>query len=173
MKGIIAKCLEELVIGNFGKDKWGQSLEMAGLKKSTMFMASQDLDDTAVIKVLQSVCKVCNITLNQAADAFGEYWVCHFAPKVYPNYYNEFKTAKDYLLKMNEVHDTVTKRIPNAKPPKFIYEWSNDKTLIMTYKSQRGLIDIFVGLVKGISIYFNANLNVAKIGADRVQITFP
>ncbi len=38
----------------------------------------------------------------------------------------------------------------NAHPPRFDYSWENDKTLIMKYKSGRGLIAFAAGLVEGV-----------------------
>jgi O-methyltransferase involved in polyketide biosynthesis len=46
MKGTIIKCLEELVVTDFGKDKWEKSLEDAGLDKSATFLPIIDVDDS-------------------------------------------------------------------------------------------------------------------------------
>lgn len=173
MKGVIAKCLAELVTEKFGQDKWEKALEMAGLPKDTTFLSTQDIDDSAVLKVVESVCKVLNITIQQAADAFGDYWVNEFAPKMYSAYYMGVNSAKEFLLKMDSVHEASTKRIPNARPPRFDYRWENDKTLIMTYKSHRNLIDFAIGLIKGVGKHYNENLTVTKISNNEIKIVFP
>ena len=67
----------------------------------------------------------------------------------------------------------MTKNIPNASPPRFDYEWNDTNTLIMKYKSNRNLIDILVGLVKGVGNYFQEDLTVSKTGMDKVQVVFP
>jgi len=74
---------------------------------------------------------------------------------------------------MDSVHAAVTKSVPNSHPPRFEYEWKNEKTLIMKYKSQRGLIDFVVGLAKGVGKLYGENLKVTKIGNDKVEIVFP
>ncbi len=173
MKGVIVNCLKELVTEKFGKDKWEAALEKAGIEKKTSFLATQDVDDGAVLKVVGSTCDVLNISLQQAADAFGEHWVCSYAAKIYKPYYRGVTSAKDFLLKMDEVHRITTESIPNAKPPRFEYSWENDKTLIMKYKSQRGMIDFLVGLIKGVGKYFKENLKVSKLSEDKVKIVFP
>ncbi len=43
----------------------------------------------------------------------------------------------------------------------------------MTYKSKRGLIDFLVGLIKGVGKYFKENLEVTKLGNNKVKIVFP
>jgi hypothetical protein len=172
MKGVIATCLAELVKEKFGEDKWEAALEGAGLDKKTVFFAVHDIDDEAVLKVVNSVCKVLNISLVQAADAFGDYWVNVFAPRVYGAYYKEAHSAKDFLLKMDYVHEATTRTMKGARPPRFEYEWKDNKTLIMKYKSHRGLIDFMVGLTKGVGKYYKEDLKVTKLGDDRVEIVF-
>jgi len=172
MKGVIVNCLKELVTEKFGKDKWEASLEKAGVDKDSFFLATQDIDDGVVLKVVGSVCAVLNISLSQAADAFGEHWVCSYATKIYKSFYQGATSAKDFLLKMDEVHRATTVSIPNARPPRFEYSWENDKTLIMKYKSHRGMVDFLVGLIKGVGKYFKENLKVSKLSEDKVQIVF-
>ncbi len=173
MKGVIVNCLKELVTEKFGKDKWEAALEKAGLEKKSTFLVTQDIDDGVVLKVVGSTCDVLNISLQQAADAFGEHWACSYAPNIYKSYYHGVKTAKDFLLKMDEVHRMTTESIPNARPPRFEYSWENDKTLIMKYKSHRGMVDFLVGLIKGVGKYFKESLKVSKLSADKVKIVFP
>jgi hypothetical protein len=172
MKGVIVMCLGELVRNNFGKDKWETALEKAGVNKDTIFLPTSDIDDGTVLKVIGSLCDVLNISLVQAADAFGDYWVNVFAPKIYVPYYQNVKSAKEFLLNMDKVHVHSTETLPDSRPPRFDYEWKDDKTLIMGYKSHRGLIDIMVGLVRGVGKYYNEDLKVTKLGDDKVEIVF-
>lgn len=173
MKGTIVKCLEELVSTKFGRDKWKKSLEDAGLKDSTMILAISDIDDLQVMKVVEAVCKNLNISLEQAADAFGDYWVNVYSQKMYGQYYQINKTAKDFLLDMDNVHVAMTKTMKDARPPRFNYEWKDDKTLIMHYRSHRGLVDFAVGLSRGVGKFYNENIRVTKLGPDKVQVVFP
>ena len=73
---------------------------------------------------------------------------------------------------MNAVHTEMTRSLQNARPPRFEYEWEDDKTLVMQYKSHRGLLDFVVGLVKGVGKRYEEPLQVTKIDPDKVQIVF-
>lgn len=172
MKGVIVLCLENLVKENFGKDKWVEIANRTGFDPDTRFLASQDIDDKVILKAIESLCGVLNISAEQAADAFGDYWINKYALKMYSAYYARATNARDFLLKMDNVHETTTKNVANAKPPRFDYEWKDDKTLIMTYKSQRGLMAIFAGLVKGIGKYYKENLKVSQKGSNKLEIVF-
>lgn len=173
MKGVIATCLAGLVKDNFGRDKWEDALEDAGLDRHAIFSATNKVDDKIVLGLVASVCKVLNITDLQAADAFGDYWVNIYAPRLYGAYFQEATSAKELLLSMDKIHETVTSTIPNAQPPRFDYNWRDDQTLIMTYKSPRGLIDFLVGLIKGVGKYFNEDIKVQKRSNTDVEIIFP
>jgi hypothetical protein len=172
MKGVIVLCLESLVKENFGEEKWVEVAKQTGFDPETRFLASQDIDDQIVLKTIGSLCSVLNISMPQAADAFGDYWINKYAPKMYGVYYARAANAKEFLLKMDNVHEVTTKNVANARPPRFDYEWKDEKTLVMTYKSQRDLIGIFVGLVKGIGKYYKENLKVTQKGNDKVEIVF-
>ena len=173
MKGAIVQCLGDLAKSNFGNDKWEQSLETAGMSKTAFFMPLQNVDDEKVIHIIESLCKVAKISQTQAADAFGDYWVNVYAPRLYNSYFKGANTSKELLLKMDSVHDSVTKNIQNAHPPRFEYEWKDSRTMIMRYKSNRGLIDILMGLVKGVGKYYKEDLKVTKLSNDKLQVIFP
>ncbi len=173
MKGIIVKCLAELVNEKFGQEKLMEIYTDAGLDKNKIFLVTEDVEDALVLKVVGSVCKVLNLSLPEAADAFGEYWVNTFAPKIYSMYYKNVNSAKEFLLKMDEVHRKTTKNMPNARPPKFSYKWENEKTLIMGYDSHRNLIDFLVGLARGVGKYYKENIKVTKLNDKEVRIVFP
>jgi len=173
MKGVIMKCLGDLVTEKFGKAKWQEALEKAGAHKETVFLATSNVDDQLTMKAIGSVCEVTGLTPAEAADAFGEYWVNVFAPKIYSVHYRGVTSARDFLLKMDEIHRFTTATIPDAHPPRFAYEWTSPNTLVMGYESQRGLIDILVGLIKGVGKRFGENLQVSKLGTNRVQVVFP
>jgi hypothetical protein len=173
MKGVIVVCLAELIKSQFSEDKWHAVLEDAGLPGNKEFLLIDNVEDGVVLKILDSIRKVLNLTLNQASDAFGEYWVNVYAPKIYGAYFRQSHSAKELLLNMDRVHKTVTATIADSKPPRFDYEWKDDNTLIMVYKSERGMIDYLVGLIKGVGKYFKENIAVRKLGSTKVEVTFP
>jgi hypothetical protein len=172
MKGTIAKCLEELVKTKFGKDKWEKILEKSGVPTGAVFLPISDIDDAVVMKVVQNTCGVLGISLDAAADAFGDFWMNSYAPKFYSSILTKHKTAKDFLLDMDNVHIHMTNLMKNAHPPRFTYSWKDDKTLLMKYQSKRGLIVFMIGLVKGVGKYFKENLKVRKLSETELEIVF-
>lgn len=173
MKAVIAICAKDLIVTKFGEDKWQEILKGAGIEKEPMMMPISDIDDNTVMAIIGSIGKTLNLSMTQVADAFGDYWVNEYAPKLYSSYYQGVNNAKEFLLKMDSVHEMTTKKMKDARPPRFEYQWKNDKTLVMKYISQRGLIDIFIGLVKGVGKYYKEDLRVSKVNEVTVEIIFP
>jgi hypothetical protein len=172
MQGTIVKCLAEMITEEFGQDKWDNVLERTGVRKDHIFLTTEDVDDQVVLKMIDSVCQVLKISQVQAADAFGDYWVNVYAPRIYHAYFDAAQSARDFLLRMDNVHQVMTQILPDARPPRFDYEWKDENTLIIKYHSHRGLIDFMVGLARGVGKYYEDNLVVTKLGNDRAEITF-
>lgn len=172
MKGAIANCLKETIVSKFGQSKWDEILIASGQNTTMNVLVTMDIDDAIILNIVKNTCKILNQTIEQIADYFGEYWMNSYATKMYKAYYGSNSNAKDFFLKLNAIHEKVTKTIVNAKPPKFGYEWKNENTLILTYISPRGLIDFVVGLAKGVGKYFNQKLSVRKISSTKVEIVF-
>lgn len=170
MKGVIFVCMEELVVGKFGKDSWSSILKLSSLPVGTKFSTQQDIPESAIGKVIAATCNVTRLTHKQLLDAFGDYWATVFAPKLYRVYYVNAKNAKDFLKKMAVVHTTITKNM-NASPPKFTYEEPDESTLIMEYSSARGMKDLMPSIILGIGKHYKEKLTVLPMG-NKFKIHF-
>ncbi len=173
MKGIIVIALKGTVVDNFGYEAWQKSLERAGLSPHSYFRSMVDVPDETVVRVLEAVCAELNITLDQAGEAFGHYWMHKIVPRVYSVFTYNIKSARQLLLKMDKIHEMVTRTIANARPPRFEYSWTDDNTLIMTYNSLRGLIFLLPGLIRGVGKYFDEELSVRKLSDTEIEVIFP
>jgi hypothetical protein len=170
VKGVIFSCLKELSENEFGADRWAAALERAGLPRTTTYLPIADVDDATILKVVDSLCEVLGVTQQQAADAFGRYWVCNYAPKLYGAYFTGVNSAKELLLKMDDVHVATTRAIVNAHPPRFTYEDVDENTLIMEYHSTRGLMPFFTGLVRGTAEYYGETADITSLGPNKIKI---
>jgi hypothetical protein len=59
-----------------------------------------------------------------------------------------------------------------SRPPRFDYRWASDRVLIVTYKSHRDLLPLYMGLARGVGKYFEEPLDVSRAGPDLVRIEF-
>jgi hypothetical protein len=172
MKGVIPLALREMILKQFGAEKWKEVLHKAGMAQEPLLLAVGDVEDPVVLKMVHSVCQVLNLSLVQAADAFGDYWVNVYSQKAYRRYYEKCKNAKEFLLQLNSIHQTATQNLPGARPPQFEFQPEGDQALVLTYKSPRGMIDFAVGLIKGVGHFYHENLRITKIAANKVRVVF-
>ena len=172
MKGVIVRCLYGLIKSDFGKDKLKEIMQLSGENPYTVVNATSDIDDHRVFQLFENTCKILNLSKQEVCDAFGNYFVNTFAPKMYSVFYGRFKSAKEFITGMDEVHDIVTRNIINSHPPRFTIENVDENTIIVNYKSDRDMIDFYVGLVKGVGNYFNTTIGIKKLSQEKVELTF-
>ncbi len=174
MKGTIVKCLEEMVVSQFGKNQWQEIVRQSGTGlEKVIILPITEIEDAKIMTVVQKTCEILKLTVQQAADAFGDYWMNVYAPKYYNSFLKKHTSAKTFLLDTDNIHVQMTHMIKDAKPPRFKYEWKNPNTLLIDYSSQRGLIDFAVGLCKGVGKYYHEDLQVRKLSDSRVEVVFP
>jgi len=67
-----------------------------------------------------------------------------------------------------------TKNLPHPTPPKFEYQyqWENDHTLLITYKSKRNLNDIVMSHIKAVAKHYNEKINLQKIQDNVICVEF-
>jgi hypothetical protein len=171
MKGTIVKCLEELVRTKHGDERWRAILAQCGMAPTTLFFTMSVVPDADVVKLLGATATVLDVTLEEAMDAFGDFWSTTYAPSIYGAYFKKAKGAKDFLLNLDHIHVAMTKTA-GASPPRFRYEWRGDNHLVMHYSSPRGLVALMPGLIRGVGRYFSEKLTVS-VKANEVHIVLP
>lgn len=174
MKGTIHYCLEETVIKYHGADAWTQVTKAAGLGEHYSYgtRIRDDIDEIQSIELFVLSANTLGIELSQLFDEFGEYWCVEYSPKVYGVFYRGMHSTRDAVTKLDRVHETVTNHIPNANPPRFIYNWKAPNVLELIYQSDRNLIDLFISLVKGLNKKFGDFTEIEKISEQVVLLTF-
>lgn len=172
MKGIVVNCLEKLVCENFGTEKWNEIMSLSGMSADRKYEIADDIEDELVLKMFANTCQAGNMSFEQACDVFGHYWICSYIPRLYPDFYIGITSAKEFLLKLDAIHSSIASSIKDAKPPRHSYEWTNENTLVMSYLSDRDLIELFVGAIKGAAKHFNEDIQIRKIDRQSVEIDF-
>lgn len=171
MKGTIAVCIEELVTKKLGVAKWKESLRNAGFHETQIFSSLEDVPDAQILALMKGVAKAASLSMAQVMEAFGEYWSTQYAPTVYKAYFGSAKSTRDFLLNLDQIHVAMTRSIKSANPPRFHYEWKAEKHLVMHYQSQRGLVALMPGLIRGLGKHFHDNPSV-RVDGNEVHVEF-
>ncbi len=168
MKGIILQCGVEMVKDQFGgADTLKKILAEMGISEEKKIVIFEDLPDKMSLDFIKAAAKVLGLTEDEVMLAFGDYWVNVFAYRKYRVVYAKYKTAKAFLIGMDQTHAWATQSIDGATPPQFIFESSDDDTLLMHYISARHLDKILEGLIKGVLRYFGEKGLVERIESDK------
>ena len=168
MKGTIPKCLEEMVRARHGQETWDRVKAAAGLARWHTFLTTEAVSDQMVTDLFGTAAKTLGMPLQQVMDDFGMHWSTVYAPDIYGVYFRRASNAREMLLSMSEVHRVTTGKVPNSAPPRFDYEWLDEDTLRMTYRSERGLAALMPGLIRGVGAHFRERLEVERRGDDMI-----
>jgi len=173
VKGVILACVKELVQTRFGADKWKEIHEKSEFKGSSSFLAGANVDDSKFFNLLKVCSEVLEVSFDQLLDAFAAHWVLEFAPKMYKTFYTKASSAKEFIKKLDYIHEIVTKTIPDSTPPRYDLEWPSPLKAVITYKSNRGLVGLAGKLLKQVGVYYKTKLNVTDDGKDKITVIFP
>ena len=174
MKGTIHYCLEATIKENYGDSAWAKCQQAVGLKKSHSFgqQILKDINEEDSIKLFQLSAETLNIDLKTLFDQFGDYWCLTYAPKMYPQFFEKAQSTKDMLVGLDHIQQVVIGKKPGAKPPRFTYEWQKDGRLLMTYKSERGLFELFESLLRGLDKRFDSETSIERVGDNSLLLGF-
>uniref|UniRef100_UPI0040491D6B heme NO-binding domain-containing protein n=1 Tax=Fulvivirga sp. TaxID=1931237 RepID=UPI0040491D6B len=174
MKGTIHFCLEEVMIERYGQSVWVKCLQLMGYPEDHSFDVAirDDIDEKESIQLFVNSASAANVPLSQIFDDFGEHWCCTYAPGLYPVFFQEVSNTKNALLKLDWLHEVVTRKIPNAHPPRFLYTHLDENTVEVEYFSDRGLIDLFISLIKGLNKKFGDHSQIEKLSSRKIKILF-
>ncbi len=171
MKGVVPHALSKLIIENYGVNKWLDALERAGIQNRRVYLPIENVPDEEVFKLVEAVSDVLNISTDELISMFGKYWINTYAYKMYKPFYN-VENAREFILKLPDIHKQVVANIEGATPPEFRFEWLADNVLLMHYKSPRNLIDLGIGLLRGVADYFDEDIKITKINNNTLQLEF-
>jgi predicted hydrocarbon binding protein len=180
MKGIINKGIQEMVEDKYGAEAWERVKSLAGCEEP-FFAISLDYPDEMTVALVKAASEVSGLPAETVMLEYGKFMVPNTLKKYYPTYFKiAGSSPREFLLNMGRIHDEVTRSVSNAAPPRFDYEELPDGRLLMHYNSKRGLCIVLRGLILGVGIFFNQQLNVREtacmLKGDRqctMEITFP
>jgi hypothetical protein len=165
-------CLAELVEKQFGQNTWQQVLEAAGVPVTRKFLMIETTSDSDFENLLLATGQVLEWSEEQTSQAFGEHWCTVFAPRLYAQYFKRVTNARDFLLHMNGVHGRVTQGVSNVNAPAFDYEDGGPGRLVMEYRSDRHLEELWIGLIKGVGKAYNERLVINRLAKNKVEVIF-
>lgn len=164
MYGIINKAIEELVVANFGKDKWEIIREKSGIEVD-FFISSEPYDDDITFKLALAVSEEMKMTLADVLVAFGEWWVMKTTKEKYSGLMESGGTNfKEFIMNLPNFHNRVMLIFPKLSPPEFKITDATDTSVNLHYLSSRiGFQEFVRGLIQGLAKMFDTKVVIELV----------
>lgn len=156
MYGIVNKAIQDLIITNFGEQKWTEIRLKSGVEQD-YFISSQFYNDDVTYKLAIATAEEMNITLDEVLITFGEWWVLKTTQEKYKGLMQSGGASlKEFLTNLPLFHNRVMLIYPNLTPPEFKVTDISEKSINLHYISKRQGLQAFVrGLIQGLGIFFD------------------
>lgn len=164
MYGIVNKSIEELVIANYGEEKW-EDIKAKSNIDIDYFISSESYDDEITFTLASTIAKDLSITLDEVLKLFGEWWILYTGKNHY-GYLLESggDSFKTFMLNLPSFHNRVMMMYPKLKPPAFKVSDVEEQSLHLHYFSERqGLTAFVYGLITGLGKFFNTNVTTEHL----------
>ncbi|WP_241244267.1 heme NO-binding domain-containing protein [Marinitoga sp. 38H-ov] len=142
----------------FGEEKIEEIISKNGVNTKEMSSPLENFDEVLLEKIIKEISEELNITRSELMKKTGRENINTFS-KWYPFFFKK-DGALSFLAAMDMTHLLLTRRLKGLIPPRIIYEPINSKEAFLTYKSKREFSDYFLGLIQGVSDYFNEKIDV-------------
>jgi guanylate cyclase soluble subunit beta len=161
MYGLIHRSVRDMVLAQYGEDRWNRILKAANAGDEH-FMSMQSYDDSVVLALIGGACKELGQEPAALLEGFGRHWIADTAKKTYANLMKSYgDNLWDFLENLDFMHDRISTTFPSFRPPAFELERISDHEALLHYVSTRqGLTPFVVGLLKGLAVEFGEVVDI-------------
>ncbi|MDP5170181.1 MAG: heme NO-binding domain-containing protein [Bacteroidia bacterium] len=154
MKGIVFTEFLEMVEEKFGFVTADAIVQDADLPSGGIYTAVGTYPHAEIVALVVQLSQKTSIPIPSLLQAFGQ----HLFPKFVQGYGGFFQNVTDPFVFLssleNYIHVEVKKLYPDAELPSFDSHFPDEKTLVMEYRSARGMADFALGLLEGCLTHF-------------------
>ncbi|KAG1647766.1 hypothetical protein GQR58_030345 [Nymphon striatum] len=161
MKGVIFNVVQEVVEELFDTDTWDDLLEGAEVDGAY----TGDYADTELVAIVAQASKATGKSAEDVLRLVGYHGLPKLASRMPPSV-TVATDAVSFIRQVNDlIHPEVLKIYPDAIPPAFQFE-DHDDGIIVRYMSIRNLPALAEGLLSGIGLMFDAEIEVTRLEDD-------
>ena len=160
MKGIIFQLVEDYVTTALGASQWAKVKEQAGVT-APFFVPMNDYPDSDITALVKAASAETGKSTDDIERGLGVFAIPKFAV-AYNFYFKPHSCTKDFILKMDDVHQIATQTIAGAAPPRFKYERPSESSLVVIYSSPRKMCSLLKGLIEGSAAHYNERVTITE-----------
>jgi hypothetical protein len=161
MYGIINKAIQDLIVDEFGADKWDEVKEKSGIDVD-FFISNEPYDDEITYKLAVAASEVLQISVDEVLQFLGEWWILKTGKEKYGGLIEAGgNNLKEFLVNLPSFHNRVMLMHPKLTPPEFKISNIEENSINIHYHSEREGFQAFVrGLLMGLSKMYNVETNI-------------
>ena len=168
MYGLINNSLKDMIIQQFGEEKWQRVLAVSGVPEDS-FLSMRRYDDSITYDLAGAAARVLGAPVAACLEMFGEHWVLETASRFYGMLLDSAgQDMLAFLTNLNALHDRITSTFLDYVPPEFMVEQQGEHHLIHYRSTRQGLTPFVVGLLKGLAVRFNSRMTILRQTAMEV-----
>jgi hypothetical protein len=154
--GFIFSELSKYVQARLGNGQWDALLNAAGIgpKRYQNFMV---YDDAEAVRLVMTASELTGNSPAAILEDFGRFLGADLV-KIYRPLLNPAWKTLDFLENVEETIHNVVRTRNAAKPPVLLFERTAIDSILLTYRSQRKLDALAVGIAHGIADYYEERL---------------
>ncbi len=161
MYGIVNKSIEELVIENFGEEKWELIKIRSGIDVD-YFISNEPYDDAITYSLAGAISDEMSVPVDQVLFLFGEWWILKTTNEKYGSLMKAGgSNLKMFLANLPQFHNHIMLLYPKLTPPEFKVSDIEENSIHIHYFSKReGLKDFVHGLLSGLGKMFETHVDI-------------
>ena len=162
MKGVIFTELLELVEDQFGYEVVDKMISEAALENGGAFTSIGTYDHGDLLKMVVSLSNQLGVEVPVLVKTFGKHLFKTFSKK-HASKIAGMNSAFELIEKVESfIHVEVRKIYPDAQLPTFEYEYLDEDTLIVKYRSERPFADVCEGLMEQCIEHFGEEISISR-----------
>lgn len=164
MYGIVNRAIEDLVVSNFGEDKWEAAKERSGVDVD-YFISNQPYDDEITYKLAIAISEEMDMSVEDVLRALGEWWILKTGKEKYGGLMEAGgHNLKEFLINLPTFHNRIMLLYPKLTPPEFKISDLQERSIHVHYHSKReGLKEFVWGLLSGLGKMYKANAEIELV----------
>jgi len=166
MKGTVVNIWLNTITKLYGESTKNSILTKEGWNPHKLITPLEEIEDAKIMSLISAFARHEGVSTEEFWKKIGQNNISSFY-QWFPSYFDK-SSAMGFLLLMDKIHTQLTKIIPGAKPPRLIPEMIDEKNMVITYKSKRGLQSYLMGLIEGVGKHFNERID-AKMLDQKVE----
>ena len=153
--------LQAFITSRAGTSGWRNVTRTAGLGERN-YLAHGSFPDTEATAILASASTELSLPQSELLRAFGQHLVTPFFDTYRRLLRPEWRTLDVLIHTESVLHDVVARTQPGAHPPALLVVPAAPFQVVVHYRSVRRMCHLAVGIIEGLSEWFNEPLQVTQ-----------